>query len=100
MPASRITATMGAHAADLDHRRPRREAGGTRRRLELRGDLRRGRLADRAALIAQQERRQIVTPDWGQTLAPLNAARLRDRHGIGRAAGVIMTGGRKDRLLR
>jgi len=164
VPASRVTATMGAHAADLDHRRLGREASGARGRLEFRGDLRGRRLPDRPALIteqehdeiagrmgmhagnegvaaldpvnegvftqeleraidrdgrrtgsargkpfhnligaqrpvAHQERRQNVPPHRGQALASLDAARLRERHGIGRAAGVVMTGVGKDRLL-
>jgi len=51
---------MRADAGDLDHRRFRREAGGARSGLDGVGDRGRGRLADGAALLADQEHHRIA----------------------------------------
>src|SRR6478672_7014992 len=48
-------AAVRAHAADLDHRRLRGEARALRRRVQARRDRGRRRLADLAAMLADQE---------------------------------------------
>jgi len=47
--------TMPAHAGNLDHLRLRREARALRGSVQAVGDRGRGRFADRAALLADQE---------------------------------------------
>src|ERR1043165_92554 len=47
--------TMLAHAGDLDHARLRRKACALRGRIETVGDRRGRRLADRSAVLADQE---------------------------------------------
>src|SRR5262249_28030585 len=58
-PLNQALAAMTAYAADLDHRRLRRESGGARRRLEARGHIPRRGLADRAALLTDQEQHRL-----------------------------------------
>ena len=63
---SRLTAVR-ADAGDLDHRSLGREAGGARGGLELVGDRGRRRLADLAALVAQQEHDKILAAVMADT---------------------------------